>query len=386
MALIDSGAGGNFIDMEIVERLQLARIELRRPIMVRNVDGTYNANGQITHRVLLKTTIAGQRQTLSLLVTGIGKQSIILGLPWLIKENPDINYRTGQLQWRPTPLSIVEDNNDKEGGDSLKPPYLFLNSMAYDDSFPISLAETFEEPDVSLDVSCLDILRIKLSDHFNQLYGSKDKEAKYEDLIPKFYHEYLQLFSKKASERYPEPRPYDHEIHLKPEFKPTRQSPYSLNPQQTDLTKKFVQENLDKGYIKTSTSPMASPLFFVGKKDGSHRPCQDYRKLNEGTVKDAFPLPNIQDLLRDLQGQKYFTKLDIRWGYNNVQIKPEHRWKAAFSTTFGLYEPTNPTEWIESIPLLEFVHNSRPHADRKQSPFEIIMGYQPQGIHIFMLM
>jgi hypothetical protein len=95
---------------------------------------------------------------LSLLVAGIGKQSIILGLPWLIKENPDINYRTGQLQWRPTPLSIVEDKNDKEGGDSLKPPYLFLNSMAYNDSFPISLAETFEEPDVSLDVSCLDIL------------------------------------------------------------------------------------------------------------------------------------------------------------------------------------------------------------------------------------
>jgi hypothetical protein len=66
---------------------------------------------------------------------------------------------------------------------------------------------------------------------------------------------------------------------------------------------------------------MASPLFFVGKKDRSHLPCQDYQKLNEGMVKDAFPLPNIQDLLRDLQGQKYFTKLDIRWGYNNVQIK-----------------------------------------------------------------
>jgi hypothetical protein len=92
MALIDSGAGGNFIDMQTVERLQLTRIELRRPIMVRNVDGTYNTNGQITHRVLLDTTIAGQRQMLSLLVTGIGRQSIILGLPWLIKENLDINY------------------------------------------------------------------------------------------------------------------------------------------------------------------------------------------------------------------------------------------------------------------------------------------------------
>src|SRR5258705_11056991 len=97
------------------------------------------------------------------------------------------------------------------------------------------------------------------------------------------------------------------------------------------LAKEFIEENLEKGYIVKSKSPMASPLFFIGKKDGTARPCQDYRKLNDGTIKDAFPLPNIQDLLRDLQGAKFFTKLDVRWGYNNVQIKSEHRWKAAFS-------------------------------------------------------
>jgi hypothetical protein len=146
--------------METVEKLQL----LHWLIMVWNVNRMYNANGQITHQVLLNTTIAGQRQMLSLLVAGIGKRSTILGLSWLIQENPDINYWTGQLQWRPTSLSIVEDNNDKEGGDFLKPPYLFPNFMAYNDSFPLFLAETFEEPDLSLNVSCLDILWIKLSD------------------------------------------------------------------------------------------------------------------------------------------------------------------------------------------------------------------------------
>ena len=106
------------------------------------------------------------------------------------------------------------------------------------------------------------------------------------------------------------------------------------------LAKEFIKENLEKGYIVDSKSAMASPLFFVGKKDGASRPCQDYQKLNNGTIKNAFPLPNIQDLLRDLQGATYFTKLDIRWGYNNIQIKKEDRWKAAFSTPFGLYEPT----------------------------------------------
>ncbi len=106
------------------------------------------------------------------------------------------------------------------------------------------------------------------------------------------------------------------------------------------LAKEFIEENLAKGYIVNSKSDMASPLFFIGKKDGTARPCQDYRKLNNGTIKDAFPLPNIQDLLRDLRVAKYFTELDIRWRYNNIQIKPEDQAKAAFSTPFGLYEPT----------------------------------------------
>jgi hypothetical protein len=258
-----------------------------------------------------------------LLITGLGKQKFILGLPWLVKENPDINWQSGILQWRPTPLVIVGNNDDNEGGD-------FTNYI-------ISLAETYEENDATT----LELLKINISNQFDQLYGDQNKKnIAIEELVPKAYHRYLKLFSKKASERYPDPRPYDHEIHLLPDFKPIRQSPYSLNPEQTKLAKDFIQENLAKGYIVDSKSAMASPLFFVGKKDGASRPCQDYRKLNEGTIKDAFPLPNIQDLLRDLQGTKYFTKLDIRWGYNNIQIKPEDRWKAAFSTPFGLYEPT----------------------------------------------
>ena len=281
----------------------------------------------------MEFTVANRRHWISLLITSLGNKSIILGLPWLVKENPDINWKDGTLQWRLTPLVIVEDNNDKEGGD-------FTNYLTDVNNFTISLAETFEEDEYD-DISSLEILKVKLSEHFNQIYGDNDKkDTPIEQLVPPAYHKYLKLFSKKASERFPEPRPYDHEIHLKADFKPIRQSPYSLNPAQMELAKTFVDENLKKEYIVHSKSPMASPLFFVEKKDGASHPCQDYRKLNEGTIKDAFLLPNIQDLLRDLQGAKYFTKLDIRWGYNNIQIKPEDRWKAAFSTPFGLYELT----------------------------------------------
>ena len=85
---------------------------------------------------------------------------------------------------------------------------------------------------------------------------------------------------------------------------------------------------------------MASPFFFVDKKDGKLRPCQDYRYLNEHTVKNAYPLPLISELLDKLKGARRFTKLDVRWGYNNVRIREGDQWKAAFKTNRGLFEPT----------------------------------------------
>jgi len=85
---------------------------------------------------------------------------------------------------------------------------------------------------------------------------------------------------------------------------------------------------------------MASPFFFVSKKDSKKlRPCQDYRRLNEGTIKNAYPLPRVDELLDKLKGAKYFTKLDLRWGYNNVRIKIGDEWKAAFKTNKGLFKP-----------------------------------------------
>jgi hypothetical protein len=84
---------------------------------------------------------------------------------------------------------------------------------------------------------------------------------------------------------------------------------------------------------------MASPFFFVGKKDGKLRPVQDYRDLNNISVKNATLLPLIPDLIDKLQGARYFTKFDVRWGYNNIHIKAGNEWKAAFICSFGLFKP-----------------------------------------------
>ena len=85
---------------------------------------------------------------------------------------------------------------------------------------------------------------------------------------------------------------------------------------------------------------MASPFFFVKKKDGKLQPCQDYWFLNEWTIKNAYLLPFTSEIMDKLKGAKYFMKLDVRWGYNSIKIREGNKWKVAFKTNRGLFEPT----------------------------------------------
>jgi transposase InsO family protein len=114
---------------------------------------------------------------------------------------------------------------------------------------------------------------------------------------------------------------------------------YRLTPAETLALKEYIDDHLRKGYIRPSKSPIASPFFFVAKKGSGLRPVQDYRALNDITVKNATPLPLIPELIDKLQGSRYFTKFDVRWGYNNIRIKEGDEWKAAFKCSLGLFEP-----------------------------------------------
>jgi len=106
------------------------------------------------------------------------------------------------------------------------------------------------------------------------------------------------------------------------------------------VVQKFLNDKLEKGYICESKSPYASPFFFVRKKDRKLRPVQDYQKINAITIRNQYPLPLIADLIRDLSNAHIYMKLDVRWGYNNVQIHEGDKKKAAFKTRYGLFEPT----------------------------------------------
>ena len=145
-------------------------------------------------------------------------------------------------------------------------------------------------------------------------------------MIPPEYRDFKKVFSEEESARLPAHQPWDHAIELvpgAPQTMKTKVYPMSLNEQEEMV--KFLRQNLQKGYIQPSKSPLASPVFFVKKKDGKLRFVQDYRKLNEYTIKNRYPLPLVTDIVNRLQGAKYFTKFDVRWGYNNVRIKRRGR-------------------------------------------------------------
>jgi Reverse transcriptase (RNA-dependent DNA polymerase) len=114
---------------------------------------------------------------------------------------------------------------------------------------------------------------------------------------------------------------------------------YPLTKPEMEAAKKFLDENQALGYIEPTNSPYSSPFFFIKKKDGTLHPVQDYCEINKWTIRDVYPIPQITHILEQLQGKTLFTALDICWGYNNIQIKPKDRHKAAFQTPYGLYQP-----------------------------------------------
>ena len=155
------------------------------------------------------------------------------------------------------------------------------------------------------------------------------------------YHKYWEVFSERASYQYPPKREEDHAIVLK-EGAPDKIdcNIYCQTEEELEATRKFIEESLAKGYITDSKLPYAAALFYRKKKSGQLCPIMDYRTLNKWTVCDNYPLPLISNIIERLQGKTLFSKFDICWGYNNIRIKEEDHWKAAFKTPFGLYEPT----------------------------------------------
>jgi hypothetical protein len=135
----------------------------------------------------------------------------------------------------------------------------------------------------------------------------------------------------------PPDRDIEFAIELQPGMTPISKRPYRMPPTELAELKKQLQELLDKGFIRPSTSPWGCPALFM-KKDESLRLCIDYRPLNVVTIKNKYPLPRIDVLFDQLVGAKVFSKIDLRSGYHQIKIRASDIPKTAFSTRYGLYE------------------------------------------------
>jgi len=136
----------------------------------------------------------------------------------------------------------------------------------------------------------------------------------------------------------PPDREIDFGIHVMPGMQPISIPPYRMAPEELKELKEQLKDFQQMGFIRPSMSPLGTPVLFVRKKYGSLRICIDYRQLNKVIIKNKYPLPRIDDLFDQLQGAKYFSKIDLRSGYHQLKIRERDIPKTAFKTRYGHFE------------------------------------------------
>uniref|UniRef100_A0A3P9I9W9 ribonuclease H n=1 Tax=Oryzias latipes TaxID=8090 RepID=A0A3P9I9W9_ORYLA len=316
-ALVDSGAEQSLIDFRVVNHLSIPTEPLETPIEASGLGGQHLS--RITHRTkpILLVTSGNHRESVQFYITQSAHTPIVLGFTWLRLHNPQFNWTQGSVtQWS---------------------PYCLANCLL--SAVPrVSPIDT--ESPVSVDLAS----------------------------IPSCYHDLKAVFSKSNASALPPHRPYDCAITLLPGAPLPKGRLFNLSGPERSAMEQYIQEALSLGHIRPSSSPVGAGFFFVAKKDKTLRPCIDYRKLNQITVKDKYSLPLISSVFDSVQQARIFTKLDLRNAYHLVRIKEGDEWKTAFKTPLGycwscyvksmtksvsLYSPSGIQyhEWsLESVP------------------------------------
>ena len=140
--------------------------------------------------------------------------------------------------------------------------------------------------------------------------------------------------------RLPPQRVADFGIELHPGISPISMTPHRMALVELQKLRVQLQELLDKGFIRPSTSPWGAPTLFAKKKDNTLRLCIDYKQLNRVTIKNWYPLPRIDELLDQLRGARVYSKIDLRTGYHQLRVGDTDNPKTAFRTRYGHFEFT----------------------------------------------
>lgn len=342
-ALVDSGATTNFINSTFVKKHHLEKKQVAKPLNVTNADGTINTAGTITHYVKARLQLGNHVTEHNLYIINLGDKDMMIGYTYLYAHNPEIDWLHGKWRFTRCPDSCTNKARKiKIEADSDKRLYTF--NSALDELGDVETANPFVNWVELEEINDNFMIQAQILERVIRNVDTKEDDDK-EDTrlwttrVPSWVHQFRKVFSKSKSERMPERKEYDHPIDFVEDAKlPPPSKIYPLAPAERDALKDWLKEELRKGYIRPSKSPVAAPFFFVKKSDGGLRPCMDYRKLNEITVRNRYPIPRISDLIDSLSKASIFTKIDLRWGYNNVRIRKGDEWKTAFITRYGLYE------------------------------------------------
>eukprot|EP00253_Pinus_taeda_P029605 PITA_29605 len=305
--LIDPGATLSYVSPKIVEQCKLQSEKFRNPWLVQLATGA-------KRRVLAKInncslTIAGQPIVADLNILLLGSYDVLIGMDWLEKHWSLVNCKTKTIYYK-------DDHGEQQELQGIKHPVQIR---------PITTSQLAK----CIKKKC-QIYAIQVG-YANQ----KDKTAMLGN-IP-VVQEFVDVFPEEVR-GLPPKRDVDFTIELIPGAAPVSRAPYRMSvPELTEL-KMQLQELLDKNYIRPSISPWGAPMLFVKKKDGTFRMCIDYRQLNKHTIKNKYPLPQIDELFDQVKGATVFSKIDLRSGYHQIRIKEEDIAKTAFRTRYGHYE------------------------------------------------
>ena len=363
-AYVDSGSTANYMNAELARDLNL-------PIQGKSsratlADGSVTEIDSMVHNVSvrcgdLKTQFSAD------LFPNLG-YDVILGYPWLLRENPSIDFRSGLVtvdrRQRAYTLPIRYDPPVHKRGNGESVEFhnsirSFVNAVARDKSVkPIYLAyircvedatETLaavggSDPNPDLNSEYGGQIKVEFDDKGDIKDMSKESEVEsliHEGIpneIAKVLRKYPEVFAKDLPKGVPPVRRgHEFKVDLTDET-PIYRPIYKLSPQELAEVKRQVEYLLELGLIRPSESPWGAPILFVPKADGGLRMCVDYRWINRVTVKNRYPLPLPEELIDRLGEAKVFSKLDLRSGYWQLPVRPSDTEKTAFRTRYGHFE------------------------------------------------
>lgn len=330
LILVDCGSSGNFISRSFVHKHKIASTPGEESSSVSLADGsTCNTNSSVNN---VEVGVGDYKDKLDLTVMKLQGYDVILGMPWLSKHNPKIDFRDRKLEFSVGGRTVRVEGVDNKHNKSRS---LYMSRKRERTEFAkLNLISHKQVKRMKKNIGALFLVVVKsVTQH-----TSNNIESKASTQVKQLLHEFNDVFPKDLPIGLPPTRDIDHRIELVPGSTPPSQATYRMSPKELDELKKQLQELSDHGFIQPSKSPYGAPVLFVKKKDGSIRMCIDYRALNKVTIKNKYPLPRIDELMDRLQGAKYFSKIDLRSGYHQVRIHNDDVPKTAFRTRYGHFE------------------------------------------------